>query len=358
MFRKKHVETKTEVTQDEIDQCVAKAVAEGDFVNLRFLFSPNSPLRDYSIEEVGDAKYAYLRDGDRNDPHYQRALKLATDPAIQAHNKKQLAYKGQPQLHAELVLRTGDNALRLEKYSVAAQAYELLRIREKMREAFLDEADAALDAGDVDRAVRGYMMGCGLRYDYAAFPEPLPGTPNYQSRALMLHAVYPQKPEDCVCLLPPKIHTRAALEYLLDSQAVTRLENRPDEILIELLVKLVRKNDPEWAAFAARYKESCDLLKQYGEALRLKQENAKDDAVSLEEEIEEQQGDKDPAKIPARLLGREIPNGEWWQYLKELAYQHPASALFITRQFVARDMEIIMPRYVKDSAVISRLGLV
>jgi hypothetical protein len=358
MFRKKQEATKAPVTQDQIDQCVARAVAEGDMVNLRFIFSANSPLRDYSSEDITTDKYAYLRPEDPSDPRYQEGLKLASTPEIQQHNKAQLEYKGPPQLHAELVLRTGDNALRLEKYTVAAQAYELLRIREKMRESFLDKADQALDQGDVAAAVRGYVIGTGLRYDYAAFPEPLPGTPSYQSRALMLHAVYPQRPEDAVCLLPPKIHTQAALEYLLlDAQAAARLMDRPEDQLLDFLDELVRQRDAEWPAFVARYKEACDLLKEYGEAMKKAQEAGDPDGVSLAEEIRAQQDQRDPAKIPAKLLGREIPDGEWWQYLKELAYEHPAAALFVTRQYVTRDTEIIMPRYVKDSPVVTRLGL-
>lgn len=358
MFGKKQVQTKAAVSQETIDECVAKAVAEGDFVNLRFLFSPNSPLRAYSSEDITSEKYGYLRPSDTRDAHYQDALKLSSTPQIQQHNKAQLEYRGPAQLHADLVLRTGDHALRLEKFTVAAQAYELLRIREKMREEFLSQADAALDAGDVARAVRGYVIGTGLRFDYAAFPEPLPGTPNYQSRALMLHAVYPQRPEDCVCLLPPKIHVQAALEYLLlDPQAAARLMERPEDQLLEFLVLLVETRDPEWSAFVDRYKGACDLLKEFGEALKREQEENEDTTVSLEEEIEEQQDTRNPALIPAKLLGREIPNGEWWQYLKELAYQHPAAALFVTRQIISRDTEIIMPRYVKDSPVVTRLGL-
>ena len=58
----------------------------------------------------------------------------------------------------------------------------------------------------------------------------------------------------------------------------------------------------------------------------------------------------------AALLGREIENGEWWQYLKELGYEHPAGVLFIARQVVG-DTEILMPRLLADSRVPRALGL-
>ena len=48
---------------------------------------------------------------------------------------------------------------------------------------------------------------------------------------------------------------------------------------------------------------------------------------------------------------------EWWQYLKDMAYAHPASALFVARQAVSHDTEIIMPRYRADSQLARRLGL-
>ena len=56
-----------------------------------------------------------------------------------------------------------------------------------------------------------------------------------------------------------------------------------------------------------------------------------DSALALE--IREQQS-KDPRLISAHLLGRKIENGEWWQYMKELAYEHPAAILFVARQVV------------------------
>src|SRR5690606_15338578 len=90
---------------------------------------------------------------------------------------------------------------------------------------------------------------------------------------------------------------------------------------------------------------------------RLEKQANQREQTGLAEEIKAQQQEEDPAEIPRILLGRDIPGGEWWQYITELAYAHPAAVLFVVRQFVSKDLEIIMPRYVNQSPVINTLGL-
>jgi len=358
MARKKSGE-KAPVDQETIDRCVAKTVAEGDIVNFRFLFFPYSPLRDDSSEDITTTKYAYLvpEPDEEDGGAYREALRKARERDVQAHVRAQLEKDGPAQLHADLVLLLADNAVRLEKYAAAAQAYELLRIREKMRETILDEADAALDAGDITRAVRGYAVASGLTYNYASFPEPLPAVPDYQTKSLMLHAVYPRRPEDSVAIQTPEAHTATALNYLLrDNTLPTRLAERPLDTRIAFLAAFVRAMDPEWDTFAERYKEACGVVDSLSDRLR-QRDAAAGDGESLATEIDQQQGDEVFLEIPALLLGRSIEKGEWWQYLKELAYLHPAAPLFVTRQFVTKQLEIIMPRYVKDSPVVHALGL-
>src|SRR5690606_12280615 len=116
------------------------------------------------------------------------------------HVQTELEANRPAQLPSDLLLMLADNAVRQGKYTSAAQAYELLRIRSRMQDEFYAAADRALDENDVARAVRGYRAATGLAYDYAAFPEPLPEVPDYQTRALLLHGEYPTRPDDCVAL--------------------------------------------------------------------------------------------------------------------------------------------------------------
>jgi len=356
MARKQVLEEKAPVTQEMIDKCLAWAVAEGDIVNFRFLFVPFSPLRQESTEDINTAKYAYLRPRDENAPRYREALALADTVEMHAFVNEQLEKEGLAQLPSELLLKLADNAVRLGKYSSASQAYELLRVRRRMQEEFYRQGDAALDADDVPTAVYAYRAAVGLDYDYAAFPEPMPMIPNFQTRALMLHAEYPMRPEDSVPLQAPEAQLSTALNYLLLApEAAGRLLERPMPQRLAFLRELVRSQDPGWDTFRARYKEACALVRSFGE--RLQREANRDEKVpeSLEEEIAEQQEQGDPRQIAAALLGREIPQGEWWQYLKELAYEHPAAVLFISRQVVLRDLEILMPRFRTDSPLIAAL---
>lgn len=349
---------KPPVDQETIEACLANVIAQGDIVNFRFLFLPYSPLRNDSTEDISTDKYAYLLPEDEDEPHYKEALGHVRQPQVRMHVNAQLEKKGPAQLPAELVLPLADNAARLGKYTSAAQAYELLRIRRHMQEEFLRQADQALDANDVPRAVRGYIIATGLEYDYAAFPEPLPAVPNFQARALLLHAEYPARPEDSLGLQPLESHVKIALGYLLiDPQAAARLDVRSLEQRLDFLVELVHRRDPEWAVFAARFRDTCETLERLEERFRLDIQARAIAGDDLAKEIEQQRDDEEFRRVPAQLLGREIEDAEWWQYLKELAYRHPAAALFVARQAVSKDLEIILPRYAKNSPLAQRLGL-
>lgn len=245
------------------------------------------------------------------------------------------------------------------KYTSAAQAYELLRIRRRMQEEFFAQADKALDENDIPRAVHGYQVATGLAYDYAAFPEPLPAVPNYQEQALIkLHGEYPDHPDKCIALQPPETHARIALSYLLmDAEAAARLENRPLEQLLTFIETLIRRTDPEWDAFAARYKAACALTAQLAQRLQREANRAEGVPDNLAGEVLESESGFEPRSVPDTLLGRSIPRGEWWQYMKELAYEHPAAVLFVSRQAVSKDVEIIIPRLRQDSPLPQKLGL-
>lgn len=353
-------ESKPAVDDVTIDYALAKAVADGDIVNLRQLFAPASPLRAWSPENIHTPKYEYLLPSpeQEEDKLFREALELAQDPGIAGHVRAQLEKDGPPQLHAALVLALADNAVRLGKHSSAAQAYELLRIRPRMQEEFLRQGDIALDNNDIQRAAAAYFAGTGLAYNYAAFPEPLPVVPDYQTKALILHADYPSNPENCVAMQPPDLFVRTALTYLLlDAEAAARLDARPLEQRVAFLVAYVRLRDPEWDTFAVRYREACALVAEFGRQLQNETALADRRDTGLAEEIERQQVARDPREIEARLLGRAIADGEWWQYLKELAYQHPAAALFVARQAVGSDLEIIMPRFREDCPLITPLAI-
>jgi hypothetical protein len=231
----------------------------------------------------------------------------------------------------------------------------LLRIRERMRAMLLDHSDAFLDKGELKRAAGGYRAAAGLEYDYSAYPEPLPSVPDYAKRALVLHADYPQRPEDCVSLGETPRFVQSALSYLLLSgELAERLADRPLETKVALAVELVRRIDPDWDAFAERYRKAAAMTAAVADRFRAASERGRR-AESLSEIIAEEFGD-DPSAIPAALLGRSIENGQWWQYVKELAVTHPAGALFVARQDV-NDHEIIVPRRRGDDPLSKALGL-
>ncbi|HOF40894.1 MAG TPA: hypothetical protein PLD73_12540 [Candidatus Hydrogenedentes bacterium] len=343
-------------------KAVAKAACDGDIVNLRFLFGPFSPARTASSERFETQKYSYLLPDDEQEEErsFQDALELVRSRGVWAHIENEWRMSRPPQLPFELVLRLGDHAVRQGKYTSAAQAYEMLRIRARMQALFLEAADESLDHGDIARAVRGYVVASGLEYDYAAFPEPLPKTPDYQMRALVLHGDYPERPEDCLALQETGQFVMTALSYLLMSdETAARLEKRPESVRLAVLKELIECGDPAWDAFARRYREASELKREFAQRIQraIEARTAAQGAShkNLAGEIDDTLG-ADPGRIPIALLGREIEDGEWWQYLKELAFLHPAGILFVSRQFIG-DREIIVPLYREDSPVARTLGL-
>jgi len=342
------------VNPDLTARALAKSVADGDIVNLRLLFMPFSPARADSSEAFDDSKYGYLLPAaGESSPAFDQALKAVRQDKTWAHVQRELAAMRPAQFPAELVLLLGDNAVRTGKWTSAAQAYELLRIRRRMQDEFFAQGLAAIGEGNVPRAVLAFRTGVGLGFDYAAFPEPLPVVPQFQTRALMLHGTYPQRPEDCVALLEADLHVQVALDYLLyDNAATVHLRDLTPPTRLEFLCELVRQSDSGWPAFAANYAEACRRTLALGSRM---QQIGAHHAATLAEEIEEQQV-ADPWQITRALLGRSIEGGEWWQYLKELAYEHPAATLFISRQIVG-EQEILMPRLRGGSPVAAALGL-
>lgn len=346
------------VDETLLDKALAKSVADGAYVNFRLIFAAFSPARAESTERFEDEKYAYLLPDDQmeQDESLLKALEAVQEAGVHAHIQKELEARRPAQLPSELVLMLADNAVRLGKLSTAAQAYEVLRIRRRMQNEFYDQADEAFGRGDVPGAVRGYAIGTGLDYDYAAFPEPLPQTLNFQTRALMVHGKYPTQLEDFVALQDEDAHTNALMEFLLnDPEAAARLRSSPIEKRLDFLKEWVHVRDPHWDDFAARFRQACVLTEDISKRMQNAFSEGARETGTLEDEIEEQQS-ADPEEISVLLLGRRIEGGEWWQYLKELAYAHPAAVFFISRQEVG-DREILIPRLRAGSRLPVRLGL-
>ena len=347
------------VDMELMAKAIAKAVAQGNIVNFRFLFQPGSPAREESTEAFEDEKYAYLQPDEELEASelYRKAYEAVRgDGGTWAHIEAQLKKNGPAQLPSNLLLALADNAVRGQRLGNAAQAYELLRIRPRMQTMFLEEADKALDEGDIARAASGYRIAVGLAYNYAAFPEPLPAVPDYPARSLMLHAEYPQQPEDSVGLQDEPVLLNTALTYLLrDAELAARLAQREHAVQAAFIREIIGQMDPEWRAFTTRYREAEAMNAEFGGALTAEGAEESEAASALASEIEAQLGG-DPRRISAHLLGRAIDEGEWWQYLKELAYEHPAAVLFVARQVVG-ESEILVPRRRGGSALARTLGL-
>jgi len=341
-----------------LDECLAYAVAEGDIVNFRLLFMPASPFRKDSPEDASTPKYDYLFPETTDTPRYREALSLIQQEDISRFIREQLDRKGPPKLPWQAVLALGDNAARLGKYTAAAQAYELLRVRRRIQDIVLDKADERLNRGEIAAAVRGYTIALGLQYDYAAFPEPLPAVPDYQERAPALHSVYPASTEQTLSLQEDAVLCKAALNYLLPyAEFSGRLEQAAPETRIQFTAALIRGLDHDWAAFAEVFRKAAQLTANYQPVF--------DKLNAFRPDIIEVLAEPplDPAilpelrTIPQMLSRASAANHEWWHYIKTMAYHHPGAALFVSRQRLSATEEIVVPRIRPDSALAKALEL-
>lgn len=350
--------TEKAVDPQHIAHSLAKAVYDGDIVNFRLIFAPFSPARTTSTERYDTAKYAYLLPDEdlKQDPEFLRMVDRVQEPETWKHIENELQAKRPAQLPSSLLVPLADHAVRHGKFSSAAQAYELLRMRRRMLGLFMAEGERALDDGDYAKAARALRIASGLAYDYAAFPEPLPLIPNYQTEALKLHGVYPTRPEDCPAWLDAESHSELAIEFLLvDAEVAGCATKRPHQARIAFLQELVRQIDPNWDAFVDRYREATQQTQDLRDYLERRGLGTGRSQETLEDEVEGQQFD-DPSRISATLLGYHIEDGEWWQYMKELAYRHPAAVLFVARQLVG-DQEILIPPLRTKPGLATMLGL-
>lgn len=355
--KKKKSEAKV-VDMELVAKAFAKAIFMGDVVNFRLLYSPYSPARSQTAEILESDKYGYLlpTDGEESEGLFQEALAAVKGPRNWDHLLGELAADRPAQLPSALLLLLSDNAIRLAKYTAAAQALELMRTRRRTREEFFRVCDAALDKKDIKKAVIACLIGASLAYDYAAFPEPLPVVADFQTRALMIHGQYPLRAEDCVGLQSDEDLVPAAIEYLLnDREASGRLASRPLDVRLDFIRQWILTTDPGWDSFTKRFKKAGAMTQAHGERLRQFASHGEEGILSLEEEIEEQMAE-DAKAITSELLGRTISDGQWWQYLKEIAFEHPAAVLFLSRQAIS-DGEILVPRCREDSKLVQALGL-
>ncbi len=358
MTNKKNNTTKV-VEQKAIDLAMAKTIADGDIVNFHFLFLPYSPLREDSTEDIYSIKYSYLlpTEEEEQSPVFKSALDLVSREDIREHIKKQLHKKGPVQLPSELLLALADNAVRQGKFTSASQAYELLRIRRRMQELFFEQGEKELVQGNIPTAVRAYRMASSLEHDYGAFPEPLPAVPRYHDYALILHAEYKTRWNECIGNLPLEDFLKTAFHYLfLLPEHASKITNKPTEIQVQFLIELIQQIDPHWEQFIQHVQESIPLVQELYKELKLRMERIADGHL-WEDEWDEGLDTEKILGISELLLGRKLDNPEWWAYLKDLAYEHPPSILFIARQQIGKEQEIIIPRYNIENPIMQQLNL-
>ncbi len=347
------------VEQEVIDLALAKAIADGDIVNFRFLFLPYSPLREDSTEDIDSIKYSYLLPTEEEEQSllFKSALELVSRADIREHVQKELHKKGPAQLPSDLLLALADNAVYHEKFTSASQAFELLRIRRRMQDLFFEEGEKELAKNNISTAVRAYRMASALEYDYSAFPEPLPAVPRYHDQALILHAEYKIRWAECIGNLPLESFLKAGFNYLfLLPEHAGRITVKPLEIQVPFLVELIRQTDPKWEQFVLRVKEVIPLMHDLYQELKMRVDRIADGHL-WEDEWDEGLNTEKYLEISEKLLGRKLEQKNWWTYLKELAYEHAPSALFITRQMIGKEQEIIIPRYNFDNPIVQQLSL-
>lgn len=359
-------------------EMLAWAIAHGDsFCAKTALSLPDDKLLDdaflsrfsYLIPDDGSLKINTVADEkvlqrkQTVNEMYSEALAFLTDEIIDAES-----------LSDQILMQIAQNALRFKKFSFASKAYDELGKKEQVISDYIKEGDSLLGEDKIQQAVENYLITTKLAYDYKQTFGP-----NFQQRGLQLHADCISHPTNCITASTDiQTITDEGIEYLLNNhQIAEKLRQQPLPVKKSLLKVLAQLQDSNYPAFVENYKAAVQKLKETTqdyeegkisddfrtEEVQEAEEQHKSGGLSDEglEMIKQKKLLEDNwgkvLDVQQTLLGRAIAEDNFLQYIRELLWEHPVSALVVCIKYEHQPRPVVIPAMQDSTSLMGLLGL-
>ncbi len=369
--------------QNTKKEMLAWAIAHGDLFCAKTALSlPKDELLDGDVL----SRFSYLIPGDSA----QSGTLLGTDTGkneellqrkqiVDEMFSESLAFLTDEMLDAEslsdqILANIAQNALRLKKFSFASKAYDELDEKEQVISNYMKEGGSLLEGDKIQQAAESYLIAAKLAYDYKQRFGP-----DFQQRGLQLHADCMNQPEKCITASTDIQNIiDEGIKYLLDNQAIAeKLLQQPQPAKKSLLKALAQLQDSNYHAFAENYKAAVQKLKETTqdyeegkisdefrmEEVQEAEEQHKSGGLSSEElenikqkKLLEDNWEK-VLDIQQTLLGRAMVGDNVLQYIRELLWEHPVSALVVCIKYEHQPKAVVTPAMQNSTSLMELLGL-
>jgi len=277
-------------------------------------------------------------------------------------------------LSEEILAQIAQNALKFKKISFASKAYDELGEKEKVISDYIKEGDSLLEEDKIQQAAESYLIATKLAYDYKQTFGP-----NFQQRGLQLHAECIIQPDNCITASTDiQTITDEGIGYLINNQRITeKLRQQPPPVKESLLKTFAQLQDSNYPAFVENYKASVQKLKEttkdYEEG-KISDEFRLEDVQKAEgqhksgglsseglERIKQKKLLEDNWEklldVQQTLLGRPIAEDNFLQYIRELLWEHPVSALVVCIKYEHQTKPVVIPAMQDSKSLMELLEL-
>ena len=308
------------------DSVVSKAIQNNDVTSAAKLLD-----RYFDMEDMTDSEFDELE-----------KLYAETENAYAAKLKEQLL-----PLPKEFFVALGDTALQQNKFSTASTVFVYLNNLDKRIHELVDTGVAHLKSKESEEAqIEEKTKQAALSF-YKAMRLLQPISLDFENIGVdfVLNEKKPlrRKFDKYIDQSVLKELLLVGIEYLIHEKSVSTPVINALEAQ-QVPAKNMRLLLKELSILFSGGEENYErFVRQYTAAVEHHQKNSDNEIKQI--------------KSQEILLGRTVGDGNYFQYLKEIATQFPISALMITCLDTSVDIKYIAPRYAKTTPILELLGL-
>jgi hypothetical protein len=219
---------------------------------------------------------------------------------------------GGESVHAAVLEETARRAVLLKKFAYAEDAYRLLGIKKEIVALYAQAGEHFLHEGKPKHAAMAF---------YVAAELDRPAGPHFHYLGPQLHENCMHEPEKCVTTYSEEELIDIGIRFLISNESLAErlLAAAEPEARREILAVLAFARDMDFDELVKNLREAVEVVSG----------------------IDDGRPD-DYSPVGVTLLGRTCGADQWWQYLREFAFEHPFGALCVCVRFV-RQTPVLVP---------------